>query len=145
MSDLAVRVEKLSKRYKIGPPEPHEAFDSPWPISNRQSQIANRQSSIEMRQSAIANRQSQIGIVSFRNPNSAIRNGVRQSSRSRSPHASRFTFSGVIPHSAMSLSLLPCSRAQRCPPAPFPLPSAFCLLPTEALWLCGSVALPTAY
>jgi len=23
---------------------------------------------------------------------------------------------------------LPCSRAQRCPPAPFPLPSAFCLL-----------------
>jgi len=92
--------------------------------------IANRQSSIEMRQSAIANRQSQIGIVSFRNPNSAIRNGVRQSSRSRSPHASRFTFSGVIPHSAMSLSLLPCSRVQRCPPAPFPLPSAFCLLPS---------------
>jgi hypothetical protein len=39
MSDLAVRVEKLSKRYKIGPPEPYEAFR--FAMANQQSAIAN--------------------------------------------------------------------------------------------------------
>jgi len=53
-------------------------------------------------------------------------------------HFSRFTLCGVIPHSAMSLPLLPCSRAQRCSPAAFPLPSADCLLSCRRFTLHAS-------
>jgi len=63
-------------------------------------------------------------------PSSVVSGPVLLSSgNSQSGDAPILRFPMVDRQSQICNELLPCSRAQRCPPAAFPLPSAYCLLP----------------
>ena len=86
MTDTAIRVENLSKRYRIGPCERHQAlrdiitdvFAAPF---RRLREIRNSQFEIR-----------NVFLAAFCQLPSAL----------SSPHASRFTFCGVIPQSAIA-------------------------------------------
>jgi hypothetical protein len=141
MSDIAIRVEGLSERYKIGPREPYkarrdvmtDAFTSPF----RRLGSSFQRSNVQTCQRSTFNSPFEIETGARHSPLGTPfpRFSVSRFHRLGSGHSvSPLPRFSVSPWSICNLQfaicneMLPCSRAQQCSPAASPLPSAVCLL-----------------